>query len=167
MYLLDANVFIEAKRFYYSFQIAPGYWEWLFAKFKSKEFASVRAVYDELSSGDDELSSWVKTAELREFWLPDTADSLSAMTELASWAAHPDRQYKGAAVDEFMSSADFRLAAQGKALGAVVVTRETSDPGSRRRVKLPDAAAHLGVRSVQPFEIYERLGLRLTAPAAD
>ena len=29
MYLLDTNVFIEAKNRYYSFDLAPGFWEWL------------------------------------------------------------------------------------------------------------------------------------------
>lgn len=29
MYLLDANVFIEAKNRYYGFDLAPGFWDWL------------------------------------------------------------------------------------------------------------------------------------------
>ena len=29
MYLLDTNVFIEAKNRYYAFDIAPGFWTWL------------------------------------------------------------------------------------------------------------------------------------------
>ena len=28
-YLLDANVLIEGSRFYYAFNLAPGYWDWL------------------------------------------------------------------------------------------------------------------------------------------
>lgn len=29
MYLIDANVLIEAKNRYYAFDIAPGFWAWL------------------------------------------------------------------------------------------------------------------------------------------
>lgn len=29
MFLLDANVFIEAKNRYYGFDICPGFWRWL------------------------------------------------------------------------------------------------------------------------------------------
>jgi hypothetical protein len=31
-YLLDANVFIEAKNRYYGFEICPGFWEWLISE---------------------------------------------------------------------------------------------------------------------------------------
>lgn len=51
MHLLDANAFMEASRLYYSFQIAPRYWEWLVDKFNEGEIASVEAVYDEITAG--------------------------------------------------------------------------------------------------------------------
>ncbi|WP_353952481.1 DUF4411 family protein [Knoellia sp. S7-12] len=65
-------------------------------------------------------------------------------------------------VDEFMASADLRLAARAGALGATVVTRETSDPGCKKRVKLPDAARAVGVNRIQPFNACGRLGLTLS-----
>lgn len=162
MYLLDANAFMEAKRLYYSFRIAPGFWEWLSDQFQAGAIASVRAVYDEVSAGDDDLSSWAKDPALKDFWLPDSAESISVMAELASWANHPDRIFKGPAVDEFMASADLRLIALAKVTRASVVTRETSEPSSRKRIKIPDAANAVGVRSLQPFPVYENLGLTLS-----
>jgi len=59
-----------------------------------------------------------------------------------------------------MASADLRLVAQASALNATVITREVPSPDSRKRVKLPDAAAAVGVACLQPFQVYERLGLR-------
>ena len=59
-----------------------------------------------------------------------------------------------------MGSADLRLVAQAKALNATVITREVPSPDSKKRVKLPDAAAAVGVACVQPFQAYESLGLR-------
>lgn len=162
MILLDANAFMEASRLYYSFRIAPGYWEWLVEKFEAGEIASVESVYDEISAGHGGLVDWAKHPVLDGFWIPDTAESLTAAGRLAAWAAHPDRPFKQAAVDEFMDSADLRLAAQAYSMGATVATRETSDPGCKKRVKLPDAASAVGVSCVQPFVAYERLGLALS-----
>ena len=31
-YLLDTNVFIEAKNRYYSFEVCPGFWDWIVAE---------------------------------------------------------------------------------------------------------------------------------------
>lgn len=162
MHLLDANVFMEASRLYYSFKIAPGYWEWLVAKFEAGEIASTEAVYDEITAGSGDLVTWARDSALEGFWLPDTAASIAVTAELAAWAAHPVRLFKQSAVDEFMASADLRLASQASALDATVVTRETSDPACRKRVKLPDAAMAVGVSCVQPFAAYESLGLRLS-----
>lgn len=162
MHLLDANAFMEASRLYYSFRIAPGYWDWLVEKSEAGEIASVEAVYDEITAGSGDLVTWAKDSTLDGFWLPDTAASIAATGDLATWAAHPDRPFKQAAVDEFMASADLRLAAQASAIGATVVSRETSDPGCKKRVKLPDAAKSVGVSCIQPFVAYERLGLTLS-----
>lgn len=162
MILLDANAFMEASRLYYSFRIAPGYWGWLVEKFEAGEVASIEAVYDEISAGHGDLVEWAKHPALDGFWMPDTAESLAAAGGLAEWAAHPNRPFKQAAVEEFMASADLRLAAQACSMGATVATRETSDPGCRKRVKLPDAAGAVGVDCVQPFVAYERLGLTLS-----
>lgn len=162
MFLIDANAFMEASRLYYSFKIAPGYWEWLVKRFEAGDIASVESVYDEITAGEGDLVEWAKDSALDGFWLPDTPDSVTQMGSLATWADHADRPYKQSAVDEFMDSADLRLAAHAAAVGATVVTRETSDPACKKRVKLPDASAAVGVPCIQPFVAYERLGLNLT-----
>lgn len=162
MHLLDANAFMEASRLYYSFRIAPGYWDWLVEQFKVGKIYSVEAVYDEIAVGTGDLVNWAKEPALNGFWLPDTAESIAVTRNLATWASHPDRPYKQSGVDEFMASADLRLAAQASALGATVVTRETPDAACKKRVKLPDAAKAVGVECIQPFVAYERLGLTLS-----
>lgn len=151
MHLLDANAFMEASRLYYSFQIAPGYWDWLVDRFNAGEIASVEAVYEEITAGSGDLVDWAKDSALDGFWLPDTAESVAVIADLATWAGPPDRPFKQAAVDEFMASADLRLAAQAGTLGATLVTRETPDPACKKRLKLPVAAKAVGVDCVQPF----------------
>lgn len=160
MHLLDANAFIEASRFYYAFDLAPAYWDWLQDPAHEGTLASIEAVKDEITSGDDALVEWAKRMP-EGFWLPISEESLAALTVAAAWAADPARPFTQAAVDEFMGSADLQLVAQAMALEATVVTRETADPNCKRRVKLPDACAAMGVQCVQPFDAYRALGLRL------
>ncbi|MCG7301294.1 DUF4411 family protein [Brevibacterium ravenspurgense] len=44
MYLLDANVLIEAKNRYYAFDIAPGFWDWLHQAHLQSLACSIEAV---------------------------------------------------------------------------------------------------------------------------
>lgn len=160
MYLIDANAFIEASRHYYSFSLAPRYWNWLYEQSVAGTVGSIKAVYDEIADGDDDLSVWVRDNTPDEFWLAEDDDSVAAIGDLAMWATGPTRQFTQAAIDEFMASADLRLVAQAKSRGATVITREVANTESKKRVKLPDAAAAVGVTCVQPFQAYEQLGLR-------
>ena len=60
MYLLDANVLIDAKNRYFAFDIVPAFWNWLAAQHLAKKVFIVQAVCDELIAGADELADWVK-----------------------------------------------------------------------------------------------------------
>ncbi|WP_367337204.1 DUF4411 family protein [Phycicoccus sp.] len=44
--------------------------------------------------------------------------------------------------------------------GGKLVTREVSDPSSRRRVKIPDVCLAFDVECIDPFTAYRRLGMR-------
>ncbi|GIV50097.1 MAG: hypothetical protein KatS3mg038_0618 [Candidatus Kapaibacterium sp.] len=55
-YLLDTSVFIEAFRRYYSFDIAPGFWNALIAHADS--VFSIDRVRDEINKNRDDLSKW-------------------------------------------------------------------------------------------------------------
>lgn len=57
-YLLDANVFIEAKNRYYGLDFCPGFWDWLDQAHADGKAFSIDKVGDELSAGADELSTW-------------------------------------------------------------------------------------------------------------
>jgi hypothetical protein len=81
-YLLDANVFIQAKNEYYGFDIVPAFWDWLIAANKAGTVFSIDKVGDELFEYGDELSDWAKDrAQTGGFFLqPDDAvlDALKA-----------------------------------------------------------------------------------------
>ena len=59
-YLLDANVFIQAKNLHYGFDFCPAFWDWLIEKNGKNEVFSIEKVGDEIDAGDDDLSAWAK-----------------------------------------------------------------------------------------------------------
>jgi hypothetical protein len=60
MYLLDANVFIDAKNRYFAFDIVPAFWDWLVVQHQAANVFTVQAVYDEIVGGGDDLAAWMK-----------------------------------------------------------------------------------------------------------
>jgi Domain of unknown function (DUF4411) len=50
-YLLDANIFIQAKNLHYGFDFCPAFWEWLVKRNEENIVASIEKVRDELAGG--------------------------------------------------------------------------------------------------------------------
>lgn len=58
-YLLDSNVFIEAKNRYYAFDVCPGFWDWMDHVVAGGDVLSLAMVREELLAGNDELAKWI------------------------------------------------------------------------------------------------------------
>ena len=161
-YLLDANVLIEGSRFYYAFDLAPGYWNWLEATHGHGDIASVPAVRDEITGGTDQLAAWARQLP-ESFWMSESSATVDSIGTAAAWVVNEPRDFTAAAQAEFLGSADLRLIAEAHASGLTVVTREISEPFRLNRVKIPDVCIGLTVACESPFPVYTRLGLRLDA----
>lgn len=70
-YLLDSNVFIQAKNGYYSFDIAPGFWRWLELLAEEQGVLTVKAVREEIIDGNDALCDWISDLPKGFFAEPD------------------------------------------------------------------------------------------------
>jgi hypothetical protein len=150
MYLLDSNVFIEAKNKYYGFDFVPAFWEWLVEANQANRVASVQKVAEELSDGGDQLADWVRDRD-EGFFLPPDDRAVASLTTVSEWVTGSGR-YDGAAITPFLqdSSADYFLIAHAHAHDHVVVTLEVSSE-ARKRVKIPDVCAALDVECTTPF----------------
>ena len=60
IYLLDANVFIQAKNLHYGFDFCPAFWDWVVRNNKKGHVYSIDKVADEIYAGEDELCKWAK-----------------------------------------------------------------------------------------------------------
>ncbi len=163
-YLLDANVFIQAKNLHYGFDFCPGFWDWLDHAHASGTVFSVERVGDELRGGADELAAWARSRS-GSFFLEPNAAVVPSLQATSQWASAGD--YEPAAVATFLQVADYYLVAQAHAQGYTVVTHEIV-AHSTKRIKIPNACLGLNVRCVTPFEMLrsERVRLVLAQPAA-
>lgn len=161
MYLLDANVFIQAKNLHYGFDFCPAFWSWVEREHANGRVFSVEGVFDELAAGGDDLASWVH-ARRGLFLRPDT-DTVPSLTATSTWTS--GQQYDPAAVNTFLQVADYYLVAQAHALGFIVVTHEIA-ANSIKRIKIPDACIGLGVKCVTPYAMLrsERARFVLAGP---
>ena len=57
-YLLDANVFIQAKNLHYGLDFCPAFWDWLIAQNQTGQVFSIERVGDEIEAGADALAAW-------------------------------------------------------------------------------------------------------------
>jgi hypothetical protein len=94
-YLLDANVFIEAKRRYYAFDICPGFWDALIVHAENSTIKSIDRIKTiELQVGhvDDELKNWATTVIPNNFFATsDEEDVLSKYAEVMAWVENQPR----------------------------------------------------------------------------
>ena len=54
-YLLDANVFIQAKNLHYGLDFCPAFWEWIVENNHAGKVFSIDKVADEISAGRTSL----------------------------------------------------------------------------------------------------------------
>jgi hypothetical protein len=151
-YLLDANVFIQAKNLHYGLDFCPAFWEWLIANNTSGQVFSIEKVGDEIAAGADELSNWAAQRGDGFFLKPDAA-MLPVLGMVSAWAN--SQNYEPAAVNTFLQVADYYLCAHALAHAHTVVTHEIPSP-STKRIKIPSACIGLKVKCMTPYEMLRR-----------
>jgi len=148
-YLLDANVFIQAKNLHYGLDFCPAFWNWLIENNIAEKVFSIEKVGDEIDAGDDELAGWAKNRG-PEFFLKPDEQVMAQFTTVSSWAS--SQSYEPAAVNTFLQVADYYLMAHALAYAFTIVTHEIA-ANSRRKIKIPNACIGLGIKFMTPFEM--------------
>jgi hypothetical protein len=97
-YLLDANVFIQAKRLHYGFDFCPGFWDWLIDANSRDIVFSIERVQDELLAGSEELAEWAEMMG-EDFFLPPDEEVIQAFGQVSDWVTK--QNCERAAIDTF------------------------------------------------------------------
>lgn len=155
-FLLDANVFIEARNRYYAADICPAFWKWLEIQERLGTIVSNEAVRDELLGHEDDLAKWARDRP-KAFFPAVDRQVLPHLPTLAVWVRA--QQYRPDAVARFLSSADYYLIATAMGHGHVLVTHEVPSDGVKR-VKIPEPCVAHGVAFINTFVMLRRLGAR-------
>ena len=159
-YLLDANVFIQAKNLHYGLDFCPAFWNWLVLSNTAGTVFSIEKVGDEIAAGTDELSTWAADRGRTLFLRPD-ATLVPALATVSTWTA--SQPYDQAAISTFLQVADYYLVAYALAHGHTVVTHEVPSP-STKKIKIPNVCLGLGVRFMTPYEMLRVERARFVLP---
>ena len=152
-YVLDADVFIQAHRMHYAFDICPGFWNALDRQFRIGSVCSIDRVKEELVGEGDELADWVSNTIPTTFF-KGTADQhvVNAFGEMAQWA-HGQEQFTDAAKTAFLDGVDGWLVAYAYANNLSVVTHEAFAPHVKKNVKIPNVCVEFDVPYCNTFEM--------------
>lgn len=159
MYLLDTNVFIQAHKTYYAFDICPGFWDCLIHFCDLERLVSIEKVRDMELIGDDALAQWARQAPDRLF-LPSTAEPVAkAYSEIMQWVYRND-QFRPAAKASFAAKADGWLVAMAIVHRYDLVTQEPEDNACRKRVPIPNVCRAFGVQWHDTYAMLRALRAR-------
>ena len=151
-YLLDANVFIQAKNLYYGLDFCPAFWDWLIAANSAQRVYSIEKVGNEIAAGGDELADWAEQRVSGFFLEPDT-EMLPALSTVSNWTTN--QKYEAAAVSTFLQVADYYLIAHALAHGHTIVTHEIAS-NTTKKIKIPNVCIGLRIKCMTPFEMLRR-----------
>lgn len=149
IYLLDANVFIQAKNLHYGLDFCPAFWEWLIVNNKESRVFSIEKVGDEINAGGDELATWASQRGEEFFLKPDTA-ILAKLGDVSNWVT--SQNYEPAAVNTFLQLADYYIVAHALTHGYTVVTHEVM-ANTTKKIKIPNVCIGLGIKCMTPYEM--------------
>ena len=162
IYLLDSNVFIQAKRQYYAFDIAPAFWQALISLADSGNVKSIDRVKNEIDRGKDDLSIWINGEFRDAFATTDDPEVLAAYSDIIAWS-QKQIQFSDAAKAEFarLDNADAWVVACAVAYEYVVVTHEEFKRDARQRIPIPNVCLEFGVSYIDTFQMLRALDVKL------
>ena len=159
-YVLDANVFVEAARRYYAFDLVPRFWECLRKHAVDGRVLSIDRVKGELEQGNDELAEWVTRSFAEAFASTDDANVVEAFREIMAWV-HSQDQFTDPVKTQFAASADGWLVAYARVHECTVVTHESFSADVKSKVKIPNVCKAFEVPWVDTFAMLRGLGAKL------
>lgn len=156
LYLLDANVLIDANRDYYPIERVPEFWGWLENAGGNGNAKIPIEVYEEIREGTDALANWAREDSIRTALLLDEEVDVSLVQKVV------DHGYASDLTDdevEKIGRDPFLIAyALADTSQRCVVTTEVSKPRKTRANRhVPDVCSTLGIRCCHTFQFVRAL----------
>ena len=132
-YLLDTNVFIQAKKEYFDFEDTSAFLKWLELKNQKGIIRSIDKVREELQNHEDILSRWSKNVGKSFFETTEYPKIFEFVNDIRSWFV--SENYPESKISEFGDCADIWLIAHASICKYTVVSLEGRK--SRGKIKIP------------------------------
>ncbi len=159
LYLLDANVLIDASRDYYPLERVPEFWEWLVHQGAEGSVKLAVEIHDEIKDGKDALGEWARHAETKSaLLLREEVDValVRRVVEVGYAEDLTDDEVERLGRDPFLVAY-----ALGESDERCVVTSEGSKPSKERaNRRVPDVCDALGAKWLDPFGFYRELDFK-------
>ena len=160
VYVLDANVFIEAAKRYYAFDLVPLFWACLIDYADAGYIRSIDRVKQELERGKDEVAGWAKGEFAHAFASTNNKDVVDAWWDTIMWAdAHPQFHDSVKAHFRQEDTADPWLVAYARVNSCVIVTQEQPAPDAKNKIPLPSVCQEFNVPHIDTFQMLRELGV--------
>lgn len=161
LFLLDANVLIDANRDYYPIDSVPEFWDWLLFMSDEGKVKIPIEIYEELTNGSDDLAGWLKRPEIKNMLLLDEAAEVELVRQVISngYATDlDDTEIEALGRDPFLISYALN---SGEKNNRCIVTTEISKP-SRKRAnrRIPDVCNSLTIHCCNSFDFYKALNFK-------
>lgn len=150
-FLIDSNVFINAKYFHYNFNYCKMFWDYLVDLHKNDIVFTINSVKKELMAKPDEISHWINHEVPASFFL-DEMSSMANYAKLMNWSQKLDVIDKAKEDFASQSKADAFLIAHAMTHNFSIITHERSQPGAKKRIMIPNAADAHGVNTLTIYE---------------
>ena len=155
LYLLDANVLIDASRDYYPLRRVPEFWDWLVDRATQGQVKIPLEIFDEILAGrDDDLTQWLK--DNRDALLLDEDVDETLIDRVINQGYAPDLTEEE--IERFGRDPFLIAYALGDPDQRTVVTTEVSKPKKQRANRhIPDVCDDLDVLHCNTYQFIEDL----------
>ena len=159
LFLLDANVLIDANRDYYSFDVVPEFWSWLIHMGNQDRVKIPLEAYEEIKDGNDNLALWAKEMSAEEALLFPEETNIELVQTVIQEGYAPD--LSDIEIEKIGRDPFLIAYALNDIRNRCLVTTEKSAPGKKRaNRRIPDVCNDLSITSCHTFIFVKKLGFK-------
>jgi hypothetical protein len=166
-FIIDSNVLITPFKFYYSFEIAPQFWDTIAKHITLKNITILDKVFDEISSKDDPLGQWINSIDGLEQINYRDSEIIGNYGKIMNYIK-TGGFYSSIAFNAWAqgNKADPWIIAAAMAYNYTVITFETFNQGLNvnqpsKVVKIPNVCQQFDIDCKDLFYMMHKLSIRL------
>lgn len=159
IYLLDANVLIDANRDYYRIGSVDEFWRWLVHHGEQGNIKIPIEIFEEIKVGNDDLAAWAKESESESALKLAEDVNIEIVRKVTEEGYAPD--LSDIEIEEVGRDPFFIAYALVNPAERVIVTTEGSKPSRKRANRhIPDVCADFGIQSLNTFQFTRKLDFK-------